>query len=231
MKKVTKVKQGKMRIGLFGIIITIVLIFLIKNASGQKCKGAEIVSEKGKDFVKQADEIIWYGMDLSLASLNNSKKINFGELIRDTHCPTWIERLNKEMPIEKLEGYSYFGKKLIYDPVSVQERYKQLNAETWVTYYEKKINEEEIRNVIKEYKLPQSEGIGCVLIIESLNKPNERTTAYLAYFDIESRDLYWLIKTEAKPDGWGMTKYWSEGFKGNLKCALRETHKKEKENK
>ncbi len=82
--------------------------------------------------------------------------------------------------------------------------------------------------MIKEYNLPQERGIGSVLIIESLNKPKERTIAYLAFFDVESRELYWLIKTEAKPDGWGMTKYWSEGFKGNLKCSLKETQKKKK---
>lgn len=213
------------------IMISLMMIFLINNVYGQKCKDVEVIYNEGKDKVKQADEIIWYGMDLSLASLNNSKKIKFGELIRDTHCPTWIERLNDELPEKKLEGTYYFGKNITYDPISVQDRYKLLNAETWVTYYEKKINEEEIRDVIKEYNLPQERGIGSVLIIESLNKPKERTIAYLTFFDIDSREIYWLIKSQAKPDGWGMTKYWSEGFKGNLKCSLKETQKKEKKKK
>jgi len=213
---------------LWAIGIGLVLMLIVNNGYGQKCKGVEVINDKGKEIVKQAEVINWYGLDLSLASLTNGKKSKDGELIRDTYCPAWIAYLQDEMPPEKLQWSYYMGKKVIYNPTAVQERYKLLDAETWVTYYEKHIDEEQIKELIKSYELQENDGIGCVLIVDNLNKPKERTTAYLTFFDIDSREVYWLIKSQAKPDGWGMTKFWGEGFKGNLKCSLKETQKKKK---
>jgi hypothetical protein len=226
IKKKTMIKKknrGSVK-GFWAIGISMALMLIINNVFGQGCRGVEVINNEGKEIVKQAEAINWYGLDLSMASLTNGKKSKDGELIRDTYCPAWITYFNDKIPPEKLEKRSYFGKKVIYDPVSVQDRYKLLDTETWVTHYEKNINEEQIKDLIKSYELQEKEGIGCVLIVDNLNKPKERTTAYLTFFDIKSREIYWLIKSKAKADGWGMTGFWGQGLMGNFKCAIKVTH-------
>ena len=93
-KKMSNKKSEGSAKKIWTIGISLVLMLIINNTYGQKCKGVEVINDEGKDIVRQAEEINWYGLDLSMASLTNGKKSKDGELIRDTYCPAWITYFN-----------------------------------------------------------------------------------------------------------------------------------------
>ena len=220
-----EMRKERLRNGIGIIAIILFTTVLIEETYGQ-CKKITVEYEDGKEIVKQSKEIVWYGMDFGMATLTNGSKMNDGELIRDKYCPAWLAYVNKDVPHEKVEKYYEHRTKIIYEPALEWERYKILDAENWVVGYEKHISIDEMKEAVKKYKLPQKSGIGSVLIIDNLNKPKERVTAYLVYFDIKNREIYWIIKTEAKPGSkFGMTKYWGNALISNLKCALKMINK------
>ncbi|NJN24832.1 MAG: hypothetical protein HC819_01985 [Cyclobacteriaceae bacterium] len=54
-----------------------------------------------------------------------------------------------------------------------------------------------------------------------MNKPDRFTTAYITFFDIESKEVLWTTKTKGLPGSkWGYKYYWFEGYVECLKVFM-----------
>lgn len=77
---------------------------------------------------------------------------------------------------------------------------KSLNS----TYEEPKYSE-----IVKNYKLPQTEGIGVVFVAKLLNKPMNKATYELITFDISTREILSKREVSGKIGGFGLRNYWA----------------------
>lgn len=95
----------------------------------------------------------------------------------------------------------------------VQKLYTNIDYDNFVTFNSYEIPLDSLKNYVEEYDLQQTEGIGLVVIAENMNKQERYTTAFVTFFDLETRELMWVTKMKGLPGGkWGFSKYWFEGF-------------------
>lgn len=64
-------------------------------------------------------------------------------------------------------------------------------------------------DIIKNYNLSQTEGIGLVMVAKVLNKPMSKATYELITFDIATRDILSKREVTGKAGGFGLRNYWA----------------------
>lgn len=64
-------------------------------------------------------------------------------------------------------------------------------------------------SIVKNYNLPQTEGIGIVMIAKVLNKPMNQASYELITFDIASREILSKREVKGKAGGFGLRNFWA----------------------
>ena len=176
-----------------------------------------------------SSQIVWYGIDFSKTKLTDESKLSEGQLLKEKYIPGWIALLNDRFSDEWLRG-KFKKEVFISDLRSVQRMVKNMNVNEIVTFEKYSFHMDSVASFVRSYTLPQSSGIGFVLIMENLNKPARYVTGYFTFFDIESRKILYAKEMKGFPASYhGFSQWWNEGmidlfdyfFKDYLKPLLK----------
>lgn len=125
------------------------------------------------------------------------------------------------------------GKNVIVDNQSIQDLYKKLDYRNFIVLHNRNLTIDTIIIIVKNYTLPQNDGIGVIFIGEMFNDvkdPIRYFSAYMTFFDIQSREVYLSTKVKGRPgSNFGFTKYWVNGMTEALDIYFshfRKTYKK-----
>ena len=69
--------------------------------------------------------------------------------------------------------------------------------------------EPQYATIIKNYNIPQTEGIGVVLIAKLLDKPISTASYELITFDIKTREILSKKEVSGRAGGFGLRNYWA----------------------
>lgn len=195
------------------IIFLSFALFQFFSVSAQKMnKGVEFIFNI--EEIKNSNSIVWYGYDLSHSRMLDFKKFEDGDIILKVHMPGILAEL--EYVNSKKRMYEYTRKEnIIYDMTSIQDLYKsELTSQDFIANRGNEISIEDIKLICKNYVLPQENGIGLVIIIESFHKPEKYVTGYVTFFDIQSREILYATKMKgAAGSKSGFNLYWGNGIK------------------
>ncbi len=194
------------------ILIPILLIFITtyKSFAQKPKKGIEYKKNINKLVLSNA--IVWYGVDFSRCKLTDAKWIAKTSIIKDSKIPEWIAILNKEFDHEWISS-KIKNKIITSDLNSIQMLYKTIKDSELVSFEAYSFPIDSIALFVKYYQLPQANGTGLVLIIESMNQPERYITGYWTFFDIQTREILYATKMKGLPGSrYGYTQYWKAGL-------------------
>ena len=190
------------------------LIFLLIgfSSNAQKRKsGLTIVSNT--NAVINANKIHFYGWDIANMKLSDGTWIDKAEELRP-RLSSMIGLLSSRFSPEYVA--KALNKEVEADLDVVQKLYMDIDYNDFVTFNPYEISEDYLKEIVKAYNLPQNKGVGLVIIAENMNKEERYTTAFVTFFDLETRKLLWVTKMKGLPGSkWGFSKYWYEGY---LEC-------------
>ena len=166
-----------------------------------------IVSQSHKQ-VFDCKQIVFFGIDFSMASMIGPADFKSGEEIRNTYFEAWNNILFSER--KRYNLIKTFGKDSVdYDFSIVKERNKLPSPEKIVTEVSSKISTDDIIKIISTYKTESyKDGTGLVFIVESFSKPDQKGNFYVVFFDIETKKVLLCEKLSEKPGGFGLRNYW-----------------------
>ena len=75
--------------------------------------------------------------------------------------------------------------------------------------YNREFPEIDCAQCVKSYDLPQTEGMGVVLIAKLLDKPNKLAIYSVVIFDIATRDIVAEMEVGGYAGGFGLKNYWA----------------------
>lgn len=102
---------------------------------------------------------------------------------------------------------------VILDMISIQDRYQNIIPSKFIAHRNIELNIDSLKLIVKNYKLPQKEGLGLVVIVEMFNKPEIYISGYITFFDIATRVVYYATKMKGLPGSkWGFNDYWFNGL-------------------
>lgn len=109
---------------------------------------------------------------------------------------------------EKYDFSHIMGRKVnaVIDPIyRLVSTCDYTNLKTLNSTYE----EPEYAEIVKNYSLPQTEGVGVILVAKVLNKPMNTASYELITFDIATREILYNKAVSGKAGGFGLRNYWA----------------------
>ena len=204
------------------IIFLSVLILLTSTIFAQK----DIIAENHKQQMQKvlaANEVTFYGLDFSKAVLSQPDKINYNVRYRK-YFVAWISRY-EEIVRPETKFSRWIDKEVIYEPGEVQSLCKK--ERTWIRFDDYDFPIDTLQQIIQNYELSQSNGVGMVVNVVNMNKRREQLIAWFTFFDIQTREILWATKIRGRANGTGMTAHWGEGMINATKRYVDKVYKKE----
>lgn len=195
----------------FAILFILIVSFNpIETFAQKKKKGIEYKYDV--NALIKAENIIWYGVDFSKAKMTDPVKVYESSLVKNKHIPSWISTLNLKFSDDYVKKW-FKNRNYSSDLASVQKLFLSIDENNVVVANDYNIPIDSIAPFIEAYSLPQTNGVGFVLIVENLNKPSRYVTGYFVFFDIESRQVLYANKMKGNPGSrYGFSQYWKNGM-------------------
>jgi len=168
-------------------------------------------------FTKSETKITWLGIDFSHVKLIGSFA-QFAEagqtgpnIIKDKYFDEWNDLI--------LNEYSKYniGEMLRKEDIALKtSAISKINATTSTEEMESEeepeYTKEDIEGFIKGYDLGKKEGIGLLLVAESLNKIREEGRYHFVAINLENNEVLLYDFFVTKPGGFGLRNYWAKTY-------------------
>ena len=197
-------------------ITLFLIIFLSINMvfSQKRKEGIDLVN-KNSTKVVEAKEIVYYGWDFTQVKLFDGDLMGNSEDELKSNIGSIIGLLSERYTSDKMSDL--LDKEIIPEMDIIQRKYFERDFSNIVSFTNFEINIEDIENIVNSYSVPQKSGTGLVLIAECMNKSDKFTTAYVTFFDIETKSLLWVTKMKGNPDRKSkFSKEWFYGFEETI---------------
>lgn len=160
-----------------------------------------------EDRTNTSTPIVYYGIDFTLVKFVGSSGFSDPAHIVDIY----LDKINQKIIMEQDNydmGIFFRRRDFDIDLEMLSGRNRSLNPYEVVTNSNHNISEEQIRELVSTYNPQAQEGIGLVIVMESLDKLRERGTMYFTLFDIKTKKVVHTRKESGEPSGFGITNYW-----------------------
>ncbi len=173
--------------------------------------------------IYSADDLVYYGLDISYSKLVDSKSIGKGEKILNKYA----ENFNKYFSTIDAEHLQrWMNKRSVVKGTDVFHNYKKMNFSSFVVDSNYCIPFTDVEKIVKGYVLKEKQGIGMVVIVASLDENNnakknlqEFITVFITFFDISTREV--LFAVEATGLSATPTAFWHKRYATGVSIALR----------
>ena len=195
------------------LLIIFLFCCIIAPAYTQK-KNSGIEYKYNIEAIVKAPELVWFGNDVSHSRMLDFKKFEEGETILKSNMPGILAELEYKYDEEFMMRNSK-KEKVIFDMVSIQDLYKtKLEPKEFIISRPYEMTIDDVKSIVANYKLPQKDGLGLVIIVEMFHKPEVVVTGYVTFFDIATREVYYSTKMKGVAGArGGFNLYWSNGIK------------------
>ena len=166
----------------------------------------------GQNAAFSSSEVTWYGIDFSKAILIGPGFSN-PVAIRDQFFKSWNELIIKEY--KKYDLGKFFRKRNVIfnlDPVLSRNLAVDVNKLTALNSSEALMKDSDVKKIIGEYDFKDKEGVGVLMIVESLNNIDKAGYYYIVFFDIKTKEILLSKKISGKAKGAGFRNYWAGSF-------------------
>jgi len=163
------------------------------------------------------DEIVWFGLDYTQVRFIGSHSA-FSDLqnIREHYFRSWNELIKMES--KKYNLKSAFGvRKVIYEMEYAITQSMQRDMDNIRQLDSYSIDEDRVADVVWKYTDTSDGRTGALFVMETLNKMEEKSTMWLAVFNISTGEIYHLRRYTGKPGGFGFRNYWARCYYNVLK--------------
>jgi hypothetical protein len=201
-----------------GIVLAVLLFFTGTALNAQSIKDL---------FSSSATPITWFGIDFSHVKLigDFAQVAEAGQLgpiaIRDTYFPGWNGLFFKESEKynvkEMLRKDNVTVNTSVIDGINAVAPVEELEGTQDPAY-----TKEDVQGFIRGYNFNTTEGLGVMMVAESLNKNHELATYHFVVFDLKNNEILLHEKISAAPGGIGIRNYWARSFY-NVMGIIRDT--------
>jgi hypothetical protein len=172
-----------------------------------------------------AQEITWFGLDYSVTFFTDESAFPDPYKLRDKLFYEWNNLVFKEY--KKFDIAKSFNKNYVaYSTSFINNRNKRVDIFKNISnnmFYLRHFNSDSIQKIVDNYKLGENNvGVGLVIIVESLNKPEREATYWITFFDIKTKKVLLTEQITGIPSGAGIRNYWANSFYNALIKAERE---------
>jgi hypothetical protein len=161
---------------------------------------------QGEQTVKQASEIVYYGIDFTQLTVIGEDVYDPAEYV-NKYFLAWNGVVRNERE-KYLIGQVFKKANVEYDLDMIDQLNAKRDTKTIIVSAPTRVTEDDLVKIVSGYKPSQSEGVGLVFIAENFNKPGAVGTMWVVFFDIKTNSILMAKYMSAKPMGFGVKNFW-----------------------
>lgn len=168
-------------------------------------------------FQKSDTKITWLGIDFSHVKLigDFNQFAEWGtqgvESVRNNYFPSWNDLVYKEY--KKYDVAGMFRKEnMVLNTDFIYALNKKAPLEEMETKSDPDYTEEDIQKFIQSYDFKEKEGLGILLVAESMNKYKEYAKYHFVVINMTNNKILLHELFTEKPGGFGLRNYWAKTF-------------------
>ena len=168
------------------------------------------------DVFENDKRIVWYGLDFTKAKFIGTDGFSDPNKIVTYYFTNWNELVNNES--EKYDVRKAIQRRdMEYVLGPVRTNNEKVDPTTLVQGHLNKVSEDEAKEAVQALDLSgEDPGVGMCLVVENFDKPTDKGSYWLVFFDISSKSTIHIQKIEATANGFGFRNHWAKSFKGVL---------------
>ena len=195
----------------------ITLLFVCLNAS-------IVVAQTKADIFTGSADITWLGIDFtqtkfigSAFQFKDAGEITSSEF-RDKYIPSW-----NQLFINEQKKYDVAGAVKRAEVKYAMEVTEKANNGIKGNFFSddpndyKKLDEQKIANLVKNYDFQGKPGIGMIFFIDGMSKKKEEASGWVTFVDMKSKKVLSTEYKTGKAGGFGFKNYWAKSFHNMLK--------------
>lgn len=199
---------------------TLILVALALSVSSAFAQG-----DLSKVFDKDT-RLIWYGLDFSQAKMVGHEGFSDPYKIVNYYFTNWNELVNTEF--EKYDIRKVMHRRdMEYNVDAVRDANQSVDSGDLVQGNTHSLDDATVANCVNALKTNDDEdGVGMMMVVESFDKPAEKGTYHVLFFDISSKKVIDSTKMTGAASGFGFRNYWARTFKDVLEKIEKREYRK-----
>lgn len=176
---------------------------------------ARVNAQTVEDIFKPNDiKVSWLGIDFSHVKLIGDFSQIFGaglkntNQIKDEYFVSWNTIIMNEPKKYDIKSMLRKGD-VFYDVDMIMGLNAKTSLETIESYNTPKYSKEDIKGFVDAYNLESKEGLGVLLISESLNKNSAEGIFHFLIINMKNKEILIEKRMSSVPSGFGLRNYWA----------------------
>lgn len=191
------------------------------------CFQASIVIAQTKaDIFGGSADITWLGIDFTQAKFigtatqfKDAGEITSSEF-RDKYIPGWNQLfLDEPKKYDVAEAVKRAEVKYAMEVTEKANNGIKGNFFSNDPNDYKKLDEQKIANLVKNYDFQGKSGIGLIFFIDGMSKSKDEASGWVTFVDMKSKKVLLTEYKTGKAGGFGFKNYWAKSFLNMLKAT------------
>ena len=168
---------------------------------------------KLKDLADGKTKLMFYGYDFTQARFIGTASFTDAGGMKDYFIPEWNKLIFLEprkyslQPQTKLKPDKYSANT---DMIAALN--KTIDVKSRIIDVPYTLTDDQARKSLEQYRPDEKEGIACSFVVESLDRKEEKITAWVIFFDLSTMQVILSERMEGKTGGIGLRNYYGSGF-------------------
>ncbi len=171
--------------------------------------------------VKEAKEIVWYGIDFTQAKMIGTQAIDFTnpEQIVNHYFEAWNGLVLSEPKKYNIE--LAIRKDIEYRIEAANNFNIQVSPDSLVSTKRNNLSDDDLITIVAKY-IGKEEGVGLLFAVENFEKALATARVHVVFFDISTGNILHSQFFTPSVGGFGFRNYWASAFYNTLKRVKNE---------
>lgn len=185
-----------------------------------------VVAQTKADIFNGSADITWLGIDFTQAKFIGSATQfkDAGEItsteFRDKYIPSWNQLfINEQKKYDVAKAVKRAEVKYAMDVTEKANNSIKGNFFSDDPNDYKKLDEQKIANLVKNYDFQGKTGIGLIFFIDGMSKSKDEASGWVTFVDMKSKKVLLTEYKTGKAGGFGFKNYWAKSFHNMLKAT------------
>ena len=185
-----------------------------------------VVAQTKADIFGGSADITFLGIDFtqtkfigSATQFKDAGEITSSEF-RDKYIPSWNQLfINEQKKYDVAKAVKRAEVKYAMDVTEKANNAIKGNFFSDDPNDYKKLDEQKIANLVKNYNFQGKTGIGLIFFIDGMSKSKDEASGWVTFVDMKSKKVLLTEYKTGKAGGFGFKNYWAKSFHNILKST------------
>lgn len=183
-----------------------------------------VSAQEAKDVFEKSTKVTWLGLDFTKAKFIGDRERYGSTSDVQRLLEAWNDLMEKEKDKYNVAAAIDKDKEKVELALDITKEHNQnidptellSNDESDFTH----LRENDIASIVADYDFKDNGGVGVMFIVDSFSKPKGKSSVWVTFINLNSKEVLFTERVEGAPGGAGLRNYWGNSI-GDILTKMR----------